>query len=181
VPVLKTNCHDKLLFTIYRLKNLVSNSILLDIVFPNGHCSPWWWYTCTTNCQRWYLYVINTVHLFDEINGVYGCFGNWICFWLKVEREEHVFIHLGTLKGANINYWCSGCACKKLWGWTVSKLMAMFTVPFCGNYGCDITGWLQINEQFGGPVSSYWEHMNNFFTMKGSPQHSSLFLYLQIA
>lgn len=31
----------------------------------------------------------------------------------------------------------------------------MFIVPFCGNYDYDITGWLQINEQFGGPVSSY--------------------------
>jgi hypothetical protein len=144
----KPIANDKLLFTIYRLKHLVSNSVSLDIVFQNGHCTPWWLYTCTctTTCQRWYLYIINIVHLIGEIKGVYGCFGNWICFWLWVERGEHFFIHLVSLKGADINYWCSGCAWKKLWEWTVSKLMAMFIVLFCGNYGCDITGWLQINE-----------------------------------
>jgi hypothetical protein len=57
----------------------------------------------------------------------------------------------------------------------VSKSEAMFIVPFCGNYGCDITGWLQINEQFGGPVSSYIKHMNNFLLMKGSPPTLKLF------
>ena len=90
-------------------------------------------------------------------------------------RNNFFIIHLGTLKGANINYWCNGCAWKKLWGWTVPKSMAMFIVPFCGNYGCDFTGWLPINEQFGGPVSSYREHMNNFFPMKGSPPTFKLF------
>ena len=45
--------------------------------------------------------------------------------------------------------------------------MAMFIVPFYGNYDCDITGWLQINEQFGGPLSSYGEHINNFFYYEG--------------
>jgi hypothetical protein len=29
-------------------------------------------------------------------------------------KGETFFIHLGTLKGAYINYWCSGCAWKKL-------------------------------------------------------------------